>query len=440
VTDETAEHGFDFAKAKKSIHAYSRSTGIESYIIDSKGHIIYDSCFNSNLCQFCSSLQCSGYNKPSCSSVHLYGSYQAERFGGKYVYFCPIGLVHWASPIMSSGVIQGALIGGPVLMMDPEEFLLEDLIKKNGISDTQLEELKEYIQRVPVIQPDIVYNLSELLFIVAAIVSLDKTSKHDDQRQFYEIQAQISESVQQIKLLEGRKDENINYPFEKEKELLAKIALGDKPSSQKILNEIMGNVFFSTGKDFEVIKARILELVVLLSRAAVEGGADSTEIFGLNYKYLSDIHTLKTVEDLTVWLSKIMARFTDCVFNLADVRHKDTIYKAVDYIKRNYMERITLEDVARHVYLNPSYLSKIFKNEMKCTFVSYVNKIRISACKNLLADISIPLTDVSSLAGFDDQSYFTKVFKKATGITPGKYRESRGQRNADVQKKREGGF
>ena len=122
-----------------------------------------------------------------------------------------------------------------------------------------------------------------------------------------------------------------------------------------------------------------------------------------------------------------MARFTDCVFNLADIRHKDTIFKAVDYIKRNYVEQITLEQVANHVFLNPSYFSKIFKNEMNCTFVAYVNKIRINASKSLLLNNNIPLSDISTLVGFDDQSYFTKVFKKEVNITPGKYRSTRGQ-------------
>ncbi len=427
VALEINELGFELVKAKKSVHAYSRSTGMECSIIDSKGVLLYASLYSSHLCQFCNSIQSGSGNQPGCASVHLYGSYQAERFGGKYVYFCPIGLVHWASPITVNNAIQGALIGGPVLMVDPEEFLLEDLIRQSGINEVQLHELNEYIQRVPVIQPEIVNSLSELLYLVACGISQDKASKHDDQRKYYEVQAQISESVHQMKLVTDKKIEINNYPFEKEKELLSKIAIGDKQASQKILNELLGYVFFSSGKDFEVIKARILELVVLLSRSAVEGGADSTEIFGLNYKYLSDIHHFKTVEELTFWLSKIMARFTDCVFNLADVRHKDTIFKAVDYIKRNYMERITLEEVAKHVYLNPSYFSKIFKSEMKCTFVSYINKIRISASKNLLLDASIPLTEVSNLVGFEDQSYFTKVFKKATGVTPGKFRESRGK-------------
>lgn len=422
-----SESAFDLEKAIKQVSAYSRATGTECFIIDSAGNYLFESCFASHLCQFCSQLQSKTPRSPRCAHVHLYGSYQAERFDGKYVYFCPVGLVFWASPLNPGNAFWGALIGGPVLMVEPEEFLLDDLIKKSGISEPQLQMLHEYIQRVPVIRPDIVNSLSELLLIIASGLAADNFSGRHDQRLAYEVQAQISEAVQHIKQLKDGGNEEPNYPFEKEKELMVKIALGDKPSAQKILNEILGYVFFSSGKDFAVMKARVLELVVILSRAAVEGGADSAEIFGLNYKYLSDIHQFDTVEELTFWLSTIMARFTDCVFNLADVRHKDTLYKAVDYIKRNFTTRITLEDVAKHVYLNPSYFSKIFKNEMKCTFVSYVNQVRINAGKNLLLDPSISLTDVSSMVGFEDQSYFTKVFKHATGVTPGKFRESRGQ-------------
>jgi two-component system response regulator YesN len=427
LTNATIDCGFDLKKVKKSLCTYSQATGVESSLIDSKGNYLYTSRPDDNLCGFCGKIQSIVAGRSTCASVHLYGSYQAERFGGKYVYFCPMGMVHWASPITVKGVICAALIGGPVSMVDPEQFLLEDLIRKNDISDGDLQKINAYAHQVQIIPPQKVDSLAELLYLLASNFSSDNSLMYEDKRLFNEIQAHISETVHQMKLLEYAEKEQSNYPFEKEKELLTKIALGDKPASQKILNEILGYVFFSSGKDIEIMKARILELVVLLSRAAVEGGAESTEIFGLNYQYLSEIHDLNTVEDLTFWLSKIMTRFTDCVFNLADVRHKDIIFKAVDYIKRNYMKRITLEEVARSVYLNPSYFSKIFKNEMKCTFISYINKIRINAAKNLLLDIAIPLTEVSCLVGFEDQSYFTKVFKKAIGATPGKFRESRGQ-------------
>lgn len=429
MNNEINDPGFDIEKARKHVGNYTRATGIECTIIGARGETLHEPCGNFDICAFCGSIQSLSKKNTDCANVHLYGSYQAERFDGKYVFFCPMGLVHWASPIVTGGIMRGSLIGGPVLMVNPDEFLLEELIRENGIDEDEMKELYKHIKDVPVIQPDVVNSLSELLFIVAGSISKDR-SRLDGQRQYYELQAGISDAVQQIKLAELNENAMPSYPFEKEKELLTKIELGDKQASQKILNEILGHIFFSSGKDFNVIKARVLELVVMLSRAAVEGGADIEEVFGLNYRYLSDIHAFKTVEELCFWLSSIMARFTDCVFNLADVRHKDTIYKALDYIKRNFNKRITLEEVAGQVYLNPSYFSKIFKNEMKTTFVSYVNRIRINAAKNLLTDISIPLTDVSCIVGFEDQSYFTKVFKKATGVTPGKYRESRGQQTS----------
>ena len=432
MNNEINDHGFDIDKARKYVANYARATGTECTIIGTRGESLYEPCGNSGKCVFCTSIQAASKKKTDCASVHLYGSYQAERFDGKYVFFCPMGLVHWASPIVNSGVMRGALIGGPVLMVNPDEFLLEELIRENGIGEDEMKELYKYIKDVPVIHPDIVNSLSELLFIVAGSICSD-SSFHHGQRQYYELQAGISDAVQQIKLAEFNENTLASYPFEKEKELLVKIASGDKQASQKILNEILGYIFFSSGRDFIVIKSRVLELVVLLSRAAVEGGADIEEVFGLNYRYLSDIHVFKSVEELCFWLSNIMARFTDCVFNLADVRHKDTIFKALDYIKRNYNKRITLEEVAGQVFLNPSYFSKIFKNDMNTTFVSYVNKIRVNAARNLLSDISIPLTDVSCMVGFEDQSYFTKVFKKATGVTPGKYRESRGQQSTFIK-------
>ena len=424
---DTNDSTFDLEKAIKSLKAYSQSTEIESFIIDSKGRCVYNFSRNSELCHLCQKIQ-DATNKPSkCASVHLYGSYQAERFGGKYVFFCPMGFVHWSAPITISDTLYGALIGGPVLMVDPDEFMIKDIIKENGLSDDQVSELNEYINKVPIIEPERVSNLSELLAIVADNISERNGSRYEQKNQSDELQSDISQWIHYMKSIEKKNNDYSTYPFEKEKVLLSKIALGDKHESQKILNEILGYVFFSSGNDFEVIRARILELIVLLSRGAVEGGANVEEIFGLNFKYLSEIYQHKTVEDLTFWISKIMARFTDCVFNLVDIRHKDTIYKALDYIKRNYIEQITLEDVANHVFLNPSYFSKLFKSEMNCTFVAYVNKVRINASKSLLMNNAIPLSDISTLVGFDDQSYFTKVFKREVGITPGKFRSTRGQ-------------
>ncbi len=76
------------------------------------------------------------------------------------------------------------------------------------------------------------------------------------------------------------------------------------------------------------------------------------------------------------------------------------------------------------VYLSPSYFSRIFKEETQRTFVVFLNEVRIAHSKKLLRDKTIKLVDIAAMVGFEDQSYFTKVFKKQQAVTPLQYRKA----------------
>jgi YesN/AraC family two-component response regulator len=90
------------------------------------------------------------------------------------------------------------------------------------------------------------------------------------------------------------------------------------------------------------------------------------------------------------------------------------------------MTKITLEDVAAHVYLSPSYLSKLFKTATGQNFNSYLNNLRIEHAKQLMLSGLGDLESVALTVGYEDQSYFTKVFKRLTGVTPKKFKSSNG--------------
>ena len=426
-TDVANDMEFDLSKAIKCCNDYAKSIGTGCMIINSHGELLYATNIQNSICNLCMELGLSRSADRSCRNAHLYGAYQAERFNGKYIYFCSLGLTYWASPIMIKGTMQGALISGPALMMDPDEFLLFDIINSDKTKPKVINLIKMNIKEIPIIQPDRVNSLSELLYIVTASITADGQEKNPETSEDKEQILNISMYLGYINTMGGDEASLTGYPMEKEKELLLLVSQGDKAASQKILNEILGYIFFSSNGDFEVIKSHVLELIVLLSRAALEGGADVEQIFGMNYGFLSQIHGFKSVDDLTYWLSGILTRFTDCVFNLADNRHVDVIYKAINYIKHNYMRKISLEDVASHVFLSASYFSKVFNEGVGCSFNNYLNKVRIDASKRLLMDKSLSIVDVSNISGYEDQSYFNKVFKKITGMSPGRYRESRGK-------------
>lgn len=408
---------------EKAVHCaktFSLSTGVNSVVIQMKNQA--EDGQSPCSCGFCGYMQKVTGATLQCQKLHNNAAVQAERFGGKYIYFCPLGFVHFISPLIHDGALVGAIVGGPLLMIEHEEFFFEEILGKYDIAKNHMSLLNKELKSLSFIPPERVSGLAEMLYIITSY--LNHSQQLAQANEILQQQSEISDVIHRIKEQDTQTEV---YPMNKERELLNKIAQGDKESSGALLNDILGHIFFSSGGNFEIIKARVLELLVLLSRGALEGGADIEVIFGMNYQYLNEINNFKDIEKLTLWLSQIMVRFTERVFDFEDVKHADVISKAVEYIKRNYMKKITLEDVAEYSSLSPSYFSKIFSEEMKCNFNTYLNQVRIDNAKTLLLNDSTSLVDISILTGFEDQSYFTKVFKKITGVTPRKFKESRGK-------------
>ena len=92
------------------------------------------------------------------------------------------------------------------------------------------------------------------------------------------------------------------------------------------------------------------------------------------------------------------------------------------YISAHYMEKLTLRDLAANLYLNDTYLSKLFRQELNTSFTDYLNNTRIEHSIELMRSTDKSLLEIAGLVGFDDQSYFTKVFRRVTGMTPLAYR------------------
>ncbi|MCL2517836.1 MAG: AraC family transcriptional regulator, partial [Oscillospiraceae bacterium] len=188
----------------------------------------------------------------------------------------------------------------------------------------------------------------------------------------------------------------------------------------------LGHIFFASADNLDAIKIRAMELTVMISRASLDGGADMSNVYLLNLEFITDFFKLESIEEVCFALIDILNRFSNETFKVEQVKHVDLLSKAVSYITANYMHKISLEDLADYIYLSPSYLCKIFKEEMKTNFSSYLNKVRIEKSKILLLSEQLSITEIAILVGFCDQSYFNKVFKKLTGVTPKNFREKSG--------------
>ncbi|MGG6309429.1 response regulator [Paenibacillus macerans] len=94
------------------------------------------------------------------------------------------------------------------------------------------------------------------------------------------------------------------------------------------------------------------------------------------------------------------------------------------YLDAHYFEDVSLIDVATRFHLDPSYLSKLFKSVIAENFIEYVTRKRIEKACELLRSSDRKISDISELVGYENQRYFSQVFKKSTGQTPSEYREA----------------
>lgn len=106
----------------------------------------------------------------------------------------------------------------------------------------------------------------------------------------------------------------------------------------------------------------------------------------------------------------------------AENREERVISYITRYMQEHLSEEISLSVLADEFHLNPQYISQLFKNEIGVGFHAYLTNIRIEKAKKMLLSSALSVTEISSLAGYGDYRVFTKVFKKAEGVTPSQFR------------------
>lgn len=99
------------------------------------------------------------------------------------------------------------------------------------------------------------------------------------------------------------------------------------------------------------------------------------------------------------------------------------VEQAIRYLTRNYRGMISVEQLAQQMNYTPQYVSRKFKEQMGCSPLEYVIRLRMDLARKLLRDTAATLQEVAAYVGYPDNMYFNRIFKKHTGITPGQYRK-----------------
>lgn len=209
------------------------------------------------------------------------------------------------------------------------------------------------------------------------------------------------------------------YPIQKNKMLIDYIVMGDGQGANVVFNEIINWILSDYGEDINRIKSKLIELFIDIVSSIniyvdVRGSIESD--FLLNFIECKEINQIKRIYD------KYLHIVVDEVKKSRIKKYKGLVSKAIEYINMNFDKDIKLHDVAKVVNMSYHYFSKFFKDETNKNFVDYLTEVRINKAKKYIADGKLTIKEISYKVGYSDPNYFSRIFKKATGIAPTDYK------------------
>lgn len=240
-------------------------------------------------------------------------------------------------------------------------------------------------------------------------------------------QAQINQAVAE----QRRGGSQALYAFEKERALLANIRSGDRSSARRILNDMLAVIYLSS-QQLVVLRARAVELTSCLTRAAIEDNPLLEPLIERNHTWTEQLVKARSFEDLSEVLMNTLDDFIDAIYLHGSNRSNPKVRRALDFISANFQRPISLRDVATEVQLSPCRLAHLIKEMTGRSMLQLLQQVRIRHAQHLLDRTSRSCTEIAYEAGYSDQSYFIKHFKRLTGTTPNRYRRHRATDAADA--------
>ena len=172
----------------------------------------------------------------------------------------------------------------------------------------------------------------------------------------------------------------------------------------------------------ELLKGLLLELVVMMSRAAMEVGASQSEVLGMRFSHLKELAEIGDDESLAGWLRGTLERIFTTIERQQCFDVPMLVSRTLKYIRENLDRELVRDKVARRMGVSPGHLSDLLKERTGLSFVELLRETRIQAACVMLAQTEMQLSEIAAACGFCDQSYFTHVFRDGRGMTPRQYR------------------
>ena len=391
---------------------------------DNNGQEIDQFCGKDCYPEFCGIVRSSPAGLKRCYQDRLRSLRIATETGQPYICICHAGIVLVCVPIVHHDQLLGGMFFGKCLWAEPNSELVDEINKRLKGIRIDRKQLRASIYKLPIVSGRAIHQAAEFLFVLIYEVAGFDPRIIKGHRQKSVQQSEISEFIQERKDFIGAH----KYPLDRERELINKVKIGDRTGAREILNIILASIMLADPGDLNVLKARMLELLSVLGRSAVEGGVDINFLLERNLDYINKAIRIDNQQDMCAWIGNALNDFIELVYSEQDSKKVTQLRPAVEYIEANFTRAVTLKEVAKATHLSVSRLAHLFKEQMGMTVVDYITNIRIEWAKELLLTTNKSCTEICFESGYNNQSYFTRTFKENTRMTPRQFREQNRRR------------
>lgn len=327
------------------------------------------------------------------------------------------GLDYITAGIWRNNIYYGAIIVGPFVATVPDDAFISSVISKNNLPVSEHKPLNEFYKSLAVV------SSSASSSIGATLVNL---CNHP----YLKSQLITSSALNPTRNKEKLKERIVNsidiieFRYEKEKVLMNAISRGDKEEIKKLAGGLSDAYLEKRIPESPIrgFKNLLIVLNTICRIAAKNGGVHPIYIHNISEKFAILIERAPNLPYLNDLNKMMIEEYCDLVKEYSTRKYSAIVKKAVDYIKLHFESPLTLQGIAETIHVNASHLSRKFKEDTGMSIIDFINQNRIEAAKLYLQSNTSTITEIAFIVGFNDVNYFSRVFKKMTGLTPSQFR------------------
>ena len=213
-----------------------------------------------------------------------------------------------------------------------------------------------------------------------------------------------------------------NHADEFKKHIIGRLKLGDTSGVNSFL-ELFTSQMTSNQTDIDKIKNSYFDLIVTANNTTKEiNNSFHSETFDNVFSTLRSENNLSILKD---FVHKFLLECIAAVNSTKTQWDNPAIKKVCDYINSHISNDISLEQMAEYANVSSFYLSRLFKEEKGITFINFLTDRRLEKSRELLNDTDLSIKEITASIGYNDQNYFSRLFKNKYGLSPTEYRSEK---------------